>query len=878
MSTQDQAEEAAASGETSETWDLAVIDALLVAGWLGVDEVLEAVAQPATDQRPLERLLEANPVPAEAILRAQQSARSSVAVQATLETQPPHCRSKVKLLSRSLRSNLGQARPDPWLKQRTTMDLAEVSEKPIPDLDTARERYKTTRLLGTGGTSKVWAAHDRKLNRTVAIKRLLSLELGPDRLAVEARLTGRLDHPNILPVHDMFRDERGAICYAMRIASDQTLAQFASGDARYTPRSVCATVRQVALAVQFAHENGVIHRDIKPENILIGAYGEIYLTDWGMALLSPTHPEYAKENYPVGLLVGTPAYMAPEQISGDPELLDPRTDVYGLGATLYSALAGGPPHQARSLSELFGAVIHDTPPPPSTVSRRHAVPRELDLICMKAMAKDKEERFAAARDLADALQSFLDGDLERTWRRKSVETALANARTAQSHYEGFKRRFEQLTAERNRLLSLGVASEAEERAELWELEAELEEVEIKTETAFASTTAAYNDAMLHDAPGGTATTALAELYWERLRDSERSGELARAAYYRGLLLRTEGGAALSALSSRCPVMLAPSPPCSITIWQHEAERHGTHATKIVTLEAPPEGPVELTRGTYLFEFSRPGHATVLMHRRIERDTTTCFQLTLPTEDAVPSGFVAIATASEPDAETDTLRVFAMQVEPVTCDDYLTFVNALDSVDGAEARARLPRYGGREYWQRNATGRFVLPASDEEGDQWLPRWPVFLVSQGDAHAYAAWLRERDGHGYRLPTSEEWLHAAQGGDRRPYPWGRAFDPTLCHMRGSRPGKPLPVPVGSCPSDTSPYGIKDCAGNIAQWTSTEVSERTYAVEGAAFNSLPVMCRLEHSMSAPGDTTLVHIGFRLMVDLQIRRGGTQGPQDLAG
>jgi serine/threonine-protein kinase len=277
----------------------------------------------------------------------------------------------------------------------------------------------------------------------------------------------------------------------------------------------------------------------------------------------------------------------------------------------------------------------------------------------------------------------------------------------------------------------------------------------------------------------------------------------------------------------------------------------------VDLVHSPGTPLELGRGSYLLKIAAPDCAPVTVHHFLERGADDELQLTLPRLTAVPPGFLVIPSRSDTGE-----ALFAMQATPVTCGEYLSFLNALATEDPALAASRAPRVGTVPYWKAREDGRYELPKADDEGDRWDPQWPVFMVNHDDAQAYAAWRSSLDGRTYRLPTAKEWLVAAQGGDQRPYPWGTQFDPSLCHMRDSRLGKPLPVPVGTYATDVSPYGVRDVAGNIAEWTSTRAGKDTFVVQGAAFNSLPVMCRLDYSMSAAGGRPLVHLGFRLLVE----------------
>ena len=169
-----------------------------------------------------------------------------------------------------------------------------------------------------------------------------------------------------------------------------------------------------------------------------------------------------------------------------------------------------------------------------------------------------------------------------------------------------------------------------------------------------------------------------------------------------------------------------------------------------------------------------------------------------------------------------------------------------------------------YFPLNDDGVFVLPEQDAEGDEWDLRWPVLMVNLGDAMAFATWRSERDGLEYRLPTALEWEKAARGVDGRLYPWGNEFDAAFCRVRESRQGRPTPVPVGTYEMDTSPYGVKDMAGNIAEWTSTyeDDEEHRRMLKGASYNSHGVQARLDLHMGSPPQFRYSHYGFRLALD----------------
>ncbi len=296
-------------------------------------------------------------------------------------------------------------------------------------LPEAADRYALTRLHAVGGIGQVWLARDHALGRDVALK-----ELRPDRAAQgaglrrflkEAQITGQLEHPGIVPIYELCgrREDRGPF-YTMRFVRGRTLGQAVAAYHQKRARGEVSPLDLRALlgafvgvchAVAYAHSRGVIHRDLKPQNIVLGDYGEVVVLDWGLARVVGEDDESAA---PVrvgpggeagetsqGQVLGTPAYMAPEQAEGRLDRLGPGTDVYGLGAILYEILAGRPPFPGTETTEVLRRVIHDTPPPPRQVVA--GVPPALEAVCLKALAKQPERRYAAVGELGQDVQRWL---------------------------------------------------------------------------------------------------------------------------------------------------------------------------------------------------------------------------------------------------------------------------------------------------------------------------------------------------------------------------------------------------------------------------------------------------------------------------------------
>ncbi len=265
------------------------------------------------------------------------------------------------------------------------------------------DRYCVERVLGKGGMATVYLAEDTRHHRKVAIKVLhaeLSAVLGPERFLKEIELTAGLQHPHILPLFDSGRAD-GQLFYVMPYVEGETLRVRLERETQLPIDDAVRIAREVADALQYAHERGVVHRDIKPENILLHG-GHALVADFGIALA--VQQASGQRMTQTGLSVGTPQYMSPEQAMGEREL-DARSDVYALGCVTYEMLTGEPPFTGPTAQAIVAKVMTERPAPPSTV--RDTVADALDQAVLRALAKLPADRFAGAADFAAALTSSL---------------------------------------------------------------------------------------------------------------------------------------------------------------------------------------------------------------------------------------------------------------------------------------------------------------------------------------------------------------------------------------------------------------------------------------------------------------------------------------
>ena len=421
---------------------------MLCAGILGGREMAEADGPDPNADLPTQRLPGRGGEPLSSEEAASLAAHM---MQPTVPGGPP----------RSAPPTLPDSQPPPTAGGRPPAGREASAPRPI-----LGDRYELLEELGRGGMGVVYRAHDRTLGRDVALKVLLvagrvdAETIG--RFQREARAAAALDHPNIVRVHDVGALPDGAPYYTMEMLAGQDLAH-AIADDQIAPKEAVEAIRQVSLALFYAHQKGILHRDLKPQNIFLRrdpardpksdaptmpagtpmAAGEVHalLLDFGLAKLAESdlvaHAEGSQGRKSMqsltrtGEIFGTPAYMPPEQTHGAKDV-DARADIYSLGAALYHALAGRTPFDAACMAELLYKVQRQDPSPPSQLNAD--IDADLDTLTLKCLQKDPKDRYQNAGELAEDLKRWLAGDpisarpigfVGRVWRKARRNKAVA---------------------------------------------------------------------------------------------------------------------------------------------------------------------------------------------------------------------------------------------------------------------------------------------------------------------------------------------------------------------------------------------------------------------------------------------------------------------
>lgn len=762
------------------------------------------------------------------------------------------------------------------------------------------ERYVERAQLGDGALGVVSEVGDTSMRRQVARKVLkvgaAASQVERAGIIQEARLTGQLEHPNIVPVYDIGELEDGQIYYTMRLLPSKTLDHLIYNET-YTLVEAVQVVQQICMGLEYAHSRGVVHCDIKPSNVALGQFGEVLILDWGIAsVLDPS------ETLAACLLVsntssvkGTPAYMAPELIAE--ERLSAAVDQYALGVILYELLTRRLPFHSPHIFRLLADIVSEPVIPPRERASGHfGIPEELEAICLKMLSKRPEQRFSSCREVYKSLGAFLEGRKEQQRREQEAGQRIAEADGIRESYRTCR------LANQAREVAL---QEEERQTETWlplsekahllSLRAHHKREMLREVSLFRGAISTYEQALKFFPEHAEARRGLAALYWDKFLEMEAQEDEYQQLYYKESLLAYDDGTYEAMLEGDCRLILEAEPSADVVLLTYKEE----------SLRQIPKGPkylgqtpldVSLPPGSYLLQLKQEGYRDTPYPVCLQREGTWRGRVRLYTEEEISSSYVYVpggpftyggdpqVLMSQP-ATTIELGDFFISRFPVTFGDYLLFLNELHQEHPGLAQKYRPGSKNEDYVWQNAQGLFevsyeaifagAISKRYPEGEGFEQQVPVMGISLEAAIAYARWLSEHDGLCYALPTEEQWVKAARGADRRPFPWGWHFEPSFCKMGLSRPADELqPEPIGVFPYDCSPYGMQDVVGTIAEWVwpsdvpqgEVEPTRLGDYVEGAYFrgggwvthrsNQMRIGTRLFRGVRAPS----YNIGFRLV------------------
>ncbi|MCC6521765.1 MAG: serine/threonine protein kinase, partial [Polyangiaceae bacterium] len=429
----------------------------------------------------------------------------------------------------------------PTLARESLIGTLAVSEsvlsvRELAAVPTGEARYLPLRELGHGGMGRVDAVFDRALGRPVAQKTPIDAEVAP-LLVVEAQIGAQLEHPSIVPVYDVGRDPSGRPSYTMRVVNGRTLrdvldAGRAAGEGpRRGLAQLLGILRQVCLAVDYAHSRGVVHRDLKPENVIVGEFGEVYVLDWGVAYLTEASDiRLSLEHERDASIAGSPGYMAPEQALGGK--LDGRADVYALGVILYEMLAGRSPFEhERDLSGVVARMVKPTVPPPSVVAPG-SVPTAFDEVVRGCLRRNPDERVPGARAIVDAIDRYLDAERERVEREREADARAAEGAEARRTMEALEREAAALGQQSEaRLAELQPWEPTAVKEPLWELAERARRLEREAARERARAESAFTAALSRVPDHAAARAGLAALHFREFLAAEEAGDATRMAQH-----------------------------------------------------------------------------------------------------------------------------------------------------------------------------------------------------------------------------------------------------------------------------------------------------------------------------------------------------------
>ncbi|MEC7984454.1 MAG: protein kinase [Myxococcota bacterium] len=730
-----------------------------------------------------------------------------------------------------------------------TGETTSVNHLPVLD-------FQSLDILGVGASSIVHKVHDDLLSRNMAMKivkeSIMNSNRSLRRFIKEAQITARLQHPNILSVHQLAQHPDGRIFFTMPEVKGQTflevIQEFHSSKQDKNLRRLIDILRKSCDAIGYAHSQQVIHRDIKPSNIMVGNYGEVWVVDWGLA------KDLSKPDSEAKSVVGTPVYMSPEQAKG--EKLSPHSDVYSLGCILYYILTASPPYIAVDGGEVIRQILEGRPPSVQERSSENKLDldEELIRICERAMARDPQSRYQDANELRKEISDWQDGILRRG---KALElvyeaenlipqatTMIAKASSLREDAKDYLQAIPSWSEESKKV----TAWRKEEIATALEQKANLELIRGE-QLLHAALTYVPNLQEAHILLSNRYRTQHSKAEYTLNKEEMEKSEAKLRVHVNALPdghPRKESHFAYLRGTGALSITTDPE-GVEVLLHRYDIVNRRLKAEFLCVLGKTPIRKYPMPMGSYLLILRKKGYHEVRYPIYIARQehwdgipphATEILPIKMPpkgsleeNESYVPAGW--FWSGGDPKAQFSLplrriwVDSFVIQRFPTSNGDYLSFLNHLiQQEEETTALQHVPceqsgTLGGKGemIYGLSRRGWFYLK-QDSEGNLWDENWPVLKVTWDDATVFSQYLSKKTGKKWILPNEIQWEKAARAVDKRKFPWGDFMDPVWTCMRYSHNSRKKPRSIFSTAVDISPFGVYGMGGNARDMTSSRFS----------------------------------------------------------
>lgn len=742
-------------------------------------------------------------------------------------------------------------------------------------------RYEILQELGRGAMGVVYKARDPNIDRLVAIK-VISPEAGMDpakakelrdRFQREARAAGRLSHPNIVTIYDCSEVE-GRAYIAMEFIEGQTLESLIHADHLFVVEDVAAIGNQVAQALDYAHQHGIVHRDIKPANIMLNTTGMVKVADFGIARIAEQSVTRT------GLAVGTPNYMSPEQVAG--QKVDGRSDQFSLAVMLYELLSGEKAFPGDSLTTVLYRIMQEEPIPLRRVNP--GMSDSVDAVLRKAMSKNPANRYPRTADFGRDLMIVASGGTVAVSTASPSLDATTPDGVDTSKVAGLKTQMRIPSPAGDGTLAMdaapGAASASPEKRKLpWPMivgaGAVVVVLAVGSLVWLRPTSpppiVQQPPSPVVETPKPVTPPPVAEVipkpkpvHLEEILLAKEVRPDGRPVGSSKQFSATEAQVALIARGTDLTEQR------SVKVKWFDPDNKEIPSSGVPKLVLDGKGGWRASAELALAGSAKPGRWKAEFTLGDDVNQALSFTVTAPAEPKPQPQVEAKASTAVPTpplpvagARPGTIQKRGKDEAEMVYIPAGTFTMGDAQGDGDPAERPTGKVSVNGFWidryevSFDQFGKFVQASNYKAQGNWEQlksrgsNHPVVNVTWNDAGAYCRWA---DKH---LPSEAEWEYAARGSDGRKYPWGNQWDATRARFRGNK-GSGTTANVGAYPSGASPFGAQDMAGNVWEWTASLEKPYPYVATDGREDSKTSGSRVSRGGSWLGDSDILRVSVR--------------------